>query len=51
MIYTSSEMKSVINIEQSNVETLQFYLVRNFELFNISEFSLVCNSMISENGL
>ena len=47
MIYTSDEMQAAfeINKEGSQLEKLEFYLNKNLELFNPTEFSMICNTI------
>lgn len=34
-----------INKEGSQLEKLEFYLTKNLELFNPTEFSMICNTI------
>jgi transposase-like protein len=47
MIYTSDEMRAAfeINREGSQLEKLEFYLIKNLELFNPTEFAMICNTI------
>jgi hypothetical protein len=50
LIYTSDEMRAAfeINKEGTHLEKLEFYLVKNIDLFNVQEFSLICNTIQAE---
>ena len=53
MIYTSQEMQSAfeINEEGHHLEKLEFFLLKNLELFNPSEFALICNTISEDRTL
>ena len=44
MILTSEEMRSVIDLQSSQLDVLEESLIKNLELFNSSELAMVCNT-------
>jgi hypothetical protein len=52
MIYTSDEMQAAfeINNEGSQLEKLEFYLIKNLELFNATEFAMICNTISADRS-
>ena len=50
-IYTSDEMRSVVNITPRHLDRLEFYLVKSYEQLNPSEFAMICSTVNENNRL